>query len=117
MFCVLRGSLGGNTLGSEGAAPIAEMLKVNTTLTSLRCALRSRDVLAFLPKALVATDTLRGVCSLELSGLLAEGVQHIAAALKENKTLTYLKCAEISRLEMLGDLRWCLLFRQRVSSH
>ena len=49
MFVRIICSLNGNEMEAKGAASLAEALKVNTTLQSIRCASKSK-VLAFAHK-------------------------------------------------------------------
>ena len=88
-MCAILCSLPYNDLGVSGAEHLAGALKENKTLTSLEYAAAPLHSDCQEPLTLVSAL----VCSLEFNDLRAAGAEHVAGALKENKTLTSLRYA------------------------
>ena len=88
--------MNGNGMGDEGAASLAEALKVNTTLQSTRCASKAL-VLAFAHKRqrpLTLNAIFVGIIhSLNGNQMKAEGAAFLAEALEVNTTLQSIRCA------------------------
>ena len=82
--------MGEGTYTAEGITAIAEMLKVNTTVQSIRCASHARFIWQ---KPL--TLQFGPVRSLGGNLLKVEGAQIIANLLKTNTTLTSVECAHV----------------------
>jgi len=93
--------LGGNNLGPEGGVAIAEALKINKTITNIKCGfpclllppfscLSSR--LLFVTATVTTFRSFRAyLYSLGWNGIGPEGGVAIAEALKINKTITNIK--------------------------
>ena len=79
------------TYTADGIIAISEMLKVNSTLQSIRCAFCAR----FLAKRQqpVTNLCLTLVRSMHDNNMGAEGAKHFADALVVNQSITSLKCA------------------------
>jgi len=92
-------SLEREKIGDTGAQHIGEALKINKTLTTLKCApsfpppqAKMRSLCC--RQGLTVCDCfLFGPHSLKYNEIGDEGAQHIGKALKINKALTTLKCA------------------------
>ena len=95
-------SLDSNNLGPEGAEHIGAALKENTALETLECVALQPPSRAPSCSAGVLNSSAdvrfvfhRHARSLTGNGLGPEGAAHIGAALKENHTLTELRCVAL----------------------
>jgi hypothetical protein len=77
----------------EGAHVIADLLKTNTTLTSIKYAPHALNPYCQQPITPLTRSLFIRVCSLDFNGLKVEGAQVIAELLKTNTTLTSVRYA------------------------
>ena len=97
----------GNELGPEGGAAIAEALKVNKTVTTIKYVPHAPLIVVISPhRALLpphrgntATPTHFALGSLSNNRLGPGGGAAIAEALKVNKTVTTIECVPRHRLD------------------
>ena len=102
-LCGLGHLLGTGTYTAKGIIKLSEALKVNATLTSLKCASppaparfgNCQQPLTLLLTPVCSLDS-NNLCGLDYRGrgtYTAEGIIQLSDALKVNATLTSLRCA------------------------